>query len=134
MKPWLELDGVTVYHGDCIEVMRALPEASVHAIVTDPPYGLEFMGKDWDAFSPVDLDRGGRWTKENRAGAGRVEDEKDKPHGRIAYGANRTFTNQCQSCGKRDAFRNPHKCGEEADWRRVVVDQGPPPQMVAFGE
>ena len=35
-------------HGDCVEVMRGLPECSVDAIVTDPPYGLEFMGKEWD--------------------------------------------------------------------------------------
>jgi hypothetical protein len=42
-------DRVTLYHGDCIEVMRTLPDASVDAVVTDPPYGLEFMGKDWDA-------------------------------------------------------------------------------------
>jgi site-specific DNA-methyltransferase (adenine-specific) len=26
-----------------------MPDCSVHAIVTDPPYGLEFMGKEWDA-------------------------------------------------------------------------------------
>jgi len=38
-----------VIQGDCVEVMRGLPECSVDAIVTDPPYGLEFMGKDWDA-------------------------------------------------------------------------------------
>ena len=42
-------DRVTLYEGDCIEVMRGLPENSVDAVVTDPPYGLEFMGKDWDA-------------------------------------------------------------------------------------
>jgi site-specific DNA-methyltransferase (adenine-specific) len=42
-------DTVTLYHGDCIEVMRGMAEASVDAIVTDPPYGLEFMGKEWDA-------------------------------------------------------------------------------------
>jgi hypothetical protein len=42
-------DAVTLYHGDCIEVMRGMAEASVDAIVTDPPYGLEFMGKEWDA-------------------------------------------------------------------------------------
>jgi site-specific DNA-methyltransferase (adenine-specific) len=35
-------------HGDCREVMATLPENSVDAIVTDPPYGLEFMGKEWD--------------------------------------------------------------------------------------
>ena len=41
---------VTLYHGDCVEVLRGLPDNSVHAIVTDPPYGLEFMGKEWDSF------------------------------------------------------------------------------------
>jgi DNA modification methylase len=39
----------TLFHGDCIEVMRSMPDNSVDAIVTDPPYGLEFMGKEWDA-------------------------------------------------------------------------------------
>jgi DNA modification methylase len=36
--------------GDCIEVMAGLPAASVGAIVTDPPYGLGFMGREWDTF------------------------------------------------------------------------------------
>jgi site-specific DNA-methyltransferase (adenine-specific) len=40
---------MSIHHGDCIEVMATMPEASVDAIVTDPPYGLEFMGKGWDA-------------------------------------------------------------------------------------
>ena len=34
--------------GDCIDAMRDMDEASVDAIVTDPPYGLGFMGKEWD--------------------------------------------------------------------------------------
>lgn len=33
---------------DCLEVMRNMPSESVDAIVTDPPYGLNFMGKHWD--------------------------------------------------------------------------------------
>lgn len=37
-----------IHHGDCLDVMATLPEASVDAIVTDPPYGLSFMGKGWD--------------------------------------------------------------------------------------
>jgi site-specific DNA-methyltransferase (adenine-specific) len=37
-----------VDHGDCLELMRAMPDASVDAVVTDPPYGLSFMGKKWD--------------------------------------------------------------------------------------
>jgi DNA modification methylase len=35
-------------HGDCLEVLRTLPDCSVDAVVTDPPYGLAFMGKRWD--------------------------------------------------------------------------------------
>jgi len=37
-----------IYTGDCLEVLAGLPENSVDTIVTDPPYGLQFMGKDWD--------------------------------------------------------------------------------------
>jgi DNA modification methylase len=40
---------VTLYHGDCIEVMKNLPENFVDSIVTDPPYELGFMGKSWDS-------------------------------------------------------------------------------------
>jgi transcriptional regulator with XRE-family HTH domain/predicted RNA methylase len=34
--------------GDCLEVLRTMADASVDAVVTDPPYGLSFMGKKWD--------------------------------------------------------------------------------------
>jgi len=37
-----------IYQGDCIEVMKTLPDNSIDSIVTDPPYGLGFMGKEWD--------------------------------------------------------------------------------------
>jgi DNA modification methylase len=40
---------MTVLHGDCREVMRTMPDNSVDAIVTDPPYELGFMGKSWDS-------------------------------------------------------------------------------------
>ena len=36
---------------DCIEFLRKIPDDSVDACVTDPPYGLEFMGKEWDNLS-----------------------------------------------------------------------------------
>mgnify|MGYP003660377447 CR=1 FL=1 len=32
--------------GDCVELMKGLDDNSVDAIVTDPPYGLGFMGKE----------------------------------------------------------------------------------------
>lgn len=34
--------------GDCLEVMRDLADCSVDAVITDPPYGINFMGKAWD--------------------------------------------------------------------------------------
>lgn len=42
----------TIHHGDCIETMNAMPPESVDAIVTDPPYGLGFMGRKWDTLPP----------------------------------------------------------------------------------
>lgn len=48
MKPYYTDDAVTLYHGDCLDVLAELPDASVDAVVTDPPYGLDFMGKHWD--------------------------------------------------------------------------------------
>jgi len=37
-----------IHVGDCLEVMHGMATDSVDAIVTDPPYGLSFMGKKWD--------------------------------------------------------------------------------------
>jgi site-specific DNA-methyltransferase (adenine-specific) len=33
---------------DCLEGMRTIPDNCIDAIVTDPPYGISFMGKKWD--------------------------------------------------------------------------------------
>lgn len=41
-----------IRHGDCIAVMGKMAPASVDAIITDPPYGLGFMGQQWDALPP----------------------------------------------------------------------------------
>ena len=75
----LQYPGAVVRLGDCLEVLRAMPDNSVDSIVTDPPYGLSnvkperiteaitawatgdrehvpdgrgFMGKAWDSFVP----------------------------------------------------------------------------------
>jgi site-specific DNA-methyltransferase (adenine-specific) len=37
-----------IIHGDCLDVLKTLPENSVDSVVTDPPYGFRFMGKKWD--------------------------------------------------------------------------------------
>lgn len=64
MDPYYSDDEVTVYHGDCLDVLAQLPDASISAVITDPPYGLEFMGKEWDgsdgfrrSLNAADVDR-----------------------------------------------------------------------------
>ncbi|MFW1950527.1 DNA-methyltransferase [Acinetobacter beijerinckii] len=41
-----------LYLGDCLEVLNELSDNSIDSIVTDPPYGLKFMGKKWDCEVP----------------------------------------------------------------------------------
>lgn len=46
---WKSPDGdIQLYQGDCLDVLPMLPENSVDTCICDPPYGLKFMGKDWD--------------------------------------------------------------------------------------
>lgn len=53
MTPYYEDASLTIYHGDSLEMLRGLPDASVDSVVTDPPYGLSFMGKKWDYDVPA---------------------------------------------------------------------------------
>lgn len=41
-----------IIHGDCLEEMRKMADNSISAIVTDSPYGIAFMSKDWDKGIP----------------------------------------------------------------------------------
>jgi site-specific DNA-methyltransferase (adenine-specific) len=43
---------INLIQGDALEVMRGMEAETIDAIVTDPPYGLKFMGKKWDAAVP----------------------------------------------------------------------------------
>jgi site-specific DNA-methyltransferase (adenine-specific) len=72
--------------GDCVEQMRTLDAESVDAVITDPPYGLTFMGKDWDNYgTPLGFQQ---WTAQWAAEAYRVL----KPGGYLlAFGGTRTY-------------------------------------------
>ncbi len=69
-------DLVTVLHGDCLDVLATLPDNSVDSVCTDPPYGLEFMGKEWDRFGATiepttdTRNRDGNWTTPPFGGGG----------------------------------------------------------------
>lgn len=73
-----------LYLGDCIEVMKRWRDDSVPTIVTDPPYGLEFMGEEWDA--PWKSDR--RQTFD-----GSLTDNRDSPFGRarVRFGGGASY-------------------------------------------
>lgn len=43
---------MTLINGDCLIEMKKMEANSISCIVTDPPYGLGFMGKEWDAGLP----------------------------------------------------------------------------------
>ncbi|NED96463.1 site-specific DNA-methyltransferase [Phytoactinopolyspora alkaliphila] len=60
--PYYTDDRVTLHHGDVLEVLAELPDASADAVVTDPPYGIGFMGHQWDQpgdFGPLSAAHGG---------------------------------------------------------------------------
>lgn len=42
----------TILQGNCLEIMETFSDNSIDCIVTDPPYGISFMGKDWDREIP----------------------------------------------------------------------------------
>ena len=47
MKPYHTSQGIELYHGDCLHVLKELPAESVHCVVTSPPYwGLRDYGTD----------------------------------------------------------------------------------------
>jgi DNA modification methylase len=42
------MENLTLHNGDCLEVLKTIEDNTVDSIVTDPPYGIDFMGKKWD--------------------------------------------------------------------------------------
>ena len=48
IKPYISKNNITIYQGCALEVLKEMEDKSVDTIITDPPYGLSFMGKKWD--------------------------------------------------------------------------------------
>lgn len=92
-----------VLTGDCRVVLGRFPENYFDAVVCDPPYGLEFMGKDWDA----------PW-----------KGKASKPFNEIEKGSLGGFTNlpnyhrgnniKCAACDKWKFSSNPCTCDTPA--------------------
>jgi len=81
-----------IINGDCLKEMKKMKPNSIDAIVTDPPYGLEFMGKEWDKVPLQQFSED--WSKQ----ALRVL----KPGGHmLSFGGTRTYHRMV--CGIEDA-------------------------------
>lgn len=52
MKPYYEEKGITIYHGDCREILPSLPK--VDLVLTDPPYGSESF-ESWKRLGEVSI-------------------------------------------------------------------------------
>lgn len=74
----------SIHEGDALDILEEMPAGSAHAVVTDPPYGLAFMGKSWDDFEPKEYQE---WCEKWAREAKRVL----KPGGHLlAFSGNRT--------------------------------------------
>jgi site-specific DNA-methyltransferase (adenine-specific) len=114
--PWWSDDLVTVYAGDCLDVLKTLDDNSIDAVVTDPPYGLEFMGKDWDKFA---TGRGTKYAKGGELDLAAMAAQSGKGGAGPSY-VNRP-AKRCAACGKQAWSGSPCKC-DEPQW---VMDNSP---------
>lgn len=102
MKPYYEDGRLTVWAGDCVDVMAELDADTFDSVVTDPPYGIGFMGHAWDQ-PGVGGSRARGYERPNVRGpaphpANEVGTYDQSPTGRAAFQA------WCESWG-RAAFR-----------------------------
>ena len=51
-NPYFKDDDVLIYHADCRDILPLIPDKSIDLVLTDPPYGISFMGKEWDKALP----------------------------------------------------------------------------------
>ena len=102
-------------HGDCRTVMAGLPAASVDAVVCDPPYGLEFMGKEWDAIGRI-----------GKASHGGFTDGKGFKGFVLPKSYNASSNIKCGRCSKWKWDHEGRKCecGAAAEWPNIKSQQG----------
>lgn len=77
---WYGFGSYSLALGDCIEAMQQIPPDTVDAVVTDPPYAINFMGRGWDDFARTEdyTERDGYKNKGILAGYGRGGPTEDR--------------------------------------------------------
>lgn len=89
--PYWSDDQISLYLGDCVSVLAELEASSVDAVCTDPPYALEFMGREWDSFKPS-----GARLRTRRDGRSNPTEGKSEVTVPEAYIAGHPFQEWCQ--------------------------------------
>lgn len=117
-----------IHTGRNLDVLPTLPDNSIDAIVTDPPYGLEFMGNEWDA----PWKQGGAGF--SKPGIGNRQTSWPSFTSTSRFGSSNPT---CAKCGGR--LRGSKKCGcEQPEWkpigkRRNPENEGLPNDVTSFG-
>lgn len=80
--------------GDCLEVMKDWPDNTFDAIITDIPYGIGFMGKEWDTFKPEVIDVA--MNKDKRAHIGIASQRRSNSAGSYDHSRNAEYQEWCR--------------------------------------
>ena len=86
---------LVLHNGDCVEVLKSYAEGSIGSVISDPPYGLEFMGKDWDRLD---------WTMQASFTSGGSDRFKSSPP-LPSYGSS-SENRICRTCGGSERGRD----------------------------
>src|SRR5216683_6439208 len=61
LKPYYDEHGISIYHGDCREVLRHLTSESIDMVLTDPPYLVSYSGRWGSQWGVIEGDSDPRW-------------------------------------------------------------------------
>jgi DNA modification methylase len=109
--------------------MRSMEANSIDAICCDPPYGLEFMGKEWDKLD-AGLPQENVWKGRRGKGGSNVGNDDTKPASRhhVSFGGTRSQFKRCSVCGKRQFSGTPCRC-DEPQWE-IEYPEGAPSSVI----
>ena len=139
-----EEPGVTLYCGDSFEILPLLYAESctsvclescdgrcqqADAIVTDPPYGLEFMGKEWDRFAGRAVGATEHADHMNRSKSHGPWGRRDRPINPNSYGHR---NEKCRKCGRWRVSSNRCQCPVPEYETRLAL--AAPAAMLAYQE
>jgi DNA modification methylase len=90
-------NGVTL--GDSLEVLKGLPDESIDAVCTDPPYGIRFMGEAWDG---REIEEQARANRRDVSSHQRLTGSPDSPNRKLTQRTGSAFQNPAGEAGSYD--------------------------------